>query len=132
MLLSTGYITQWLERLTANQQVPGSNPGVPLQCNPAALLQHFFVAASFACTQSLLQVRQRRRYAAWAKVGNHAGMGRSMPAGGSPAPEPERPKLVAAGHGPTYTRRATIRIAEASAVACPLAPPATSNVQNTR
>ena len=25
-----GYITQWLERLTADQQVPGSNPGVPL------------------------------------------------------------------------------------------------------
>ena len=26
----TGYIAQWLERLTADQQVPGSNPGVPL------------------------------------------------------------------------------------------------------
>ena len=26
---STGYIAQWLERLTADQQVPGSNPGVP-------------------------------------------------------------------------------------------------------
>ena len=25
-----GYIAQWLERLTADQQVPGSNPGVPL------------------------------------------------------------------------------------------------------
>ena len=25
----TGYIAQWLERLTADQQVPGSNPGVP-------------------------------------------------------------------------------------------------------
>ena len=24
-----GYIAQWLERLTADQQVPGSNPGVP-------------------------------------------------------------------------------------------------------
>ena len=23
-----GYIAQWLERLTADQQVPGSNPGV--------------------------------------------------------------------------------------------------------
>ena len=31
-----GYIAQWLERLTADQQVPGSNPGVPFQvyCNP--------------------------------------------------------------------------------------------------
>ena len=26
---SYGYIAQWLERLTADQQVPGSNPGVP-------------------------------------------------------------------------------------------------------
>ena len=26
---SSGYIAQWLERLTADQQVPGSNPGVP-------------------------------------------------------------------------------------------------------
>ena len=25
-----GRIAQWLERLTADQQVPGSNPGVPL------------------------------------------------------------------------------------------------------
>ena len=25
-----GHIAQWLERLTADQQVPGSNPGVPL------------------------------------------------------------------------------------------------------
>ena len=24
-----GYIAQWLERLTADQQVPGSNPSVP-------------------------------------------------------------------------------------------------------
>ena len=27
--LLSGYISQWLERLTADQQVPGSNPGVP-------------------------------------------------------------------------------------------------------
>ena len=26
---SHGYIAQWLERLTADQQFPGSNPGVP-------------------------------------------------------------------------------------------------------
>ena len=24
-----GYIAQWFERLTADQQVPGSNPGMP-------------------------------------------------------------------------------------------------------
>jgi hypothetical protein len=29
IMLSIGYIAQWLERLTADQQVPGSNPGVP-------------------------------------------------------------------------------------------------------
>ncbi len=29
LLLPHGYIAQWLERLTADQQVPGSNPGVP-------------------------------------------------------------------------------------------------------
>ena len=28
-----GYIAQWLERLTADQQVPGSNPGVPFSDN---------------------------------------------------------------------------------------------------
>ena len=27
-----GYVAQWLERLTADQQVPGSNPGVPFKC----------------------------------------------------------------------------------------------------
>ena len=27
--LADGYIAQWLERLTADQQVPVSNPGVP-------------------------------------------------------------------------------------------------------
>ena len=31
---SHGYIAQWLERLTADQQVPGSNPGVPFAANP--------------------------------------------------------------------------------------------------
>ena len=29
LVTATGYIAQWLERLTADQQVPGSNPGVP-------------------------------------------------------------------------------------------------------
>ena len=28
--MALGYIAQWLERLTADQQVPGSNLGVPL------------------------------------------------------------------------------------------------------
>ena len=27
--MASGYISQWLERLTADQQVPGSIPGVP-------------------------------------------------------------------------------------------------------
>ena len=27
-----GYIAQWFKRLTAYQQVPGSNPGVPFVC----------------------------------------------------------------------------------------------------
>ena len=27
--MASWYIAQWLERLTADQQVPGSNPGVP-------------------------------------------------------------------------------------------------------
>ena len=31
MSVSIGYIAQWLERLTADQQVPGSHPGVPYQ-----------------------------------------------------------------------------------------------------
>jgi hypothetical protein len=26
-----GYIAQWIGRLTADQQVPGSNPGVPFE-----------------------------------------------------------------------------------------------------
>ena len=30
LAVAGGYIAQWLERLTADQQVPGSNPGVPL------------------------------------------------------------------------------------------------------
>ena len=35
ILLAHGYIAQWLERLTADQQVPGSNPGVPFFEGPA-------------------------------------------------------------------------------------------------
>ena len=34
--LAPGYIAQWLERLTADQQAPGSNPGVP-SCQHATL-----------------------------------------------------------------------------------------------
>ena len=37
-----GYIAQWLERLTADQQVPGSNPGVP----------SFFVIKFLACVMA--------------------------------------------------------------------------------
>lgn len=49
-----GYIAQWLERLTADQQVPGSNPGVPslgarfLFGFPALLVRLAYAAAS-AC-----------------------------------------------------------------------------------
>jgi hypothetical protein len=53
-----GYIAQWLERLTADQQVPGSNPGVPSLC--ARFLFGFRVlfvrlacAAALACLSSL-------------------------------------------------------------------------------
>ena len=31
LFLICGYIAQWLERLTADQQVSGSNPGVPFR-----------------------------------------------------------------------------------------------------
>ena len=34
-MIKHGYIAQWLERLTADQQVPGSNPGVPFAGFPA-------------------------------------------------------------------------------------------------
>ena len=36
---ASGYIAQWLERLTADQQVPGSNPGVPFCIAPAKLVR---------------------------------------------------------------------------------------------
>ena len=52
--LVSGYIAQWLERLTADQQVPGSNPGVPscLQwrtCHCAVSLDLGFVG--FPCLE---------------------------------------------------------------------------------
>ena len=34
-----GYIAQWLERLTADQQVPGSNPGVPFMAKDTRSMQ---------------------------------------------------------------------------------------------
>jgi hypothetical protein len=40
-----GYIAQWLERLTADQQVPGSNPGVPFEmlcCVPSPPMHKIF------------------------------------------------------------------------------------------
>jgi hypothetical protein len=40
-----GYIAQWLERLTADQQVPGSNPGVPFEmlcCVPSHPMRKIF------------------------------------------------------------------------------------------
>lgn len=40
-----GYIAQWLERLTADQQVPGSNPGVPLR----NIMEIIFLSPREAC-----------------------------------------------------------------------------------
>ena len=37
--VSIGYIAQWSERLTADQQVPGSNPGVPSLAVRTAVLR---------------------------------------------------------------------------------------------
>ena len=57
-----GYIAQWLERLTADQQVPGSNPGVPsilyytaAHMNPAASLSLFFGQTCSAANVDLAQ-----------------------------------------------------------------------------
>ena len=54
--LSHGYIAQWLERLTADQQVPGSNPGVPYE--------KLYVVAVSSCKVNVLACRQRPR-GAW-------------------------------------------------------------------
>ena len=45
--MDVGYIAQWLERLTADQQVPGSNPGVPY--SPAAVRAATDVSRSAPC-----------------------------------------------------------------------------------
>ena len=40
-----GHVAQWLERLTADQPVPGSNPGVPFEmlcCVPSHPTQKIF------------------------------------------------------------------------------------------
>ena len=46
-----GYIAQWLERLTADQQVPGSNPGVPF-LQSAETQQRFQNALAVTCFHS--------------------------------------------------------------------------------
>ena len=93
-----GYIAQWLERLTADQQVPGSNPGVPLWLHTITVLLHYYVAAGYAFPSrricgppGLWPATQGSSAVAAAvalvgKVGNHAGMGHSKPAEGGPAP----------------------------------------------
>jgi hypothetical protein len=40
-----GHVAQWLERPTADLQVPGSNPGVPFEmlcCVPSRLMREIF------------------------------------------------------------------------------------------
>ena len=47
----SGYIAQWLERLTADQQVPGSNPGVPsCNCLEACLAACLILAKCLFCS----------------------------------------------------------------------------------
>jgi hypothetical protein len=48
--MEIGYIAQWLERLTADQQVPGSNPGVPsfAPCNTADVCVSRCMCLTFA------------------------------------------------------------------------------------
>ena len=45
--IDLGYIAQWLEWLTADQQVPGSNPGVPLRAG----LRHGLINAKTFATK---------------------------------------------------------------------------------
>jgi hypothetical protein len=59
-MVSTGYIAQWLERLTADQQVPGSNPGVPSFRTARPRRQWPFVAASF-CSRDFVSLMWARR-----------------------------------------------------------------------
>ena len=48
----SGYIAQWLERLTADQQVPGSNPGVPFLCSSRRSMPRK-VGGGIACSSRL-------------------------------------------------------------------------------
>lgn len=45
--VADGSIAQWLERLTADQQVPGSNPGWPFYLNESALGQRLLLLCSY-------------------------------------------------------------------------------------
>ena len=47
-----GYIAQWLERLTADQQVPGSNPGVPFLSGVSRSVPHHVALATRAGTKN--------------------------------------------------------------------------------
>ena len=52
---SHGYIAQWLERLTADQQVPGSNPGVPfLQSGNGQQIPETLELAAFLVQHKML------------------------------------------------------------------------------
>ena len=45
-----GYIAQWLERLTADQQFPGSNPGVPFSFKSLYFIFFLFLRVVLATT----------------------------------------------------------------------------------
>ena len=57
LLTSSGYIAQWSERLTADQQVPGSNSGVPFVSLP--VLWHTIQATT---TQHRYAVSWKKNY----------------------------------------------------------------------
>ena len=52
-----GYIAQWLERLTADQQVPGSNPGVPFSL-ARQTSKYTLLVAELLRTRAFLENRQ--------------------------------------------------------------------------
>lgn len=61
-----GYIAQWLERLTADQQVPGSNPGVPsLGARFLFGFRALFVRLAYAAASACLKASKRTSNVCW-------------------------------------------------------------------